>query len=86
MTILFLFMLRYQHLQLTKIKFGKDVPIEMQNGKEISELYFQNSNGLHKGKIYGKIKTYNPAFDITPSKYITKLITDKEYVKLIIVQ
>ncbi len=61
-----------------KIKFGKDVPIEIRNGKEISELYFQNSNGLHKGKIYGKeIKTYNPAFDITPSKYITKLITDK---------
>ena len=30
------------------------------------------------GKIYGKeIKTYNPAFDITPSKYITKLITEK---------
>ncbi|MEE2694908.1 MAG: S-methyl-5-thioribose-1-phosphate isomerase [Pseudomonadota bacterium] len=53
------------------------VPIEERSGKELSHLLFQKNGKIFNGNIYFKdSKTFNPAFDITPSKYITKLITE----------
>ena len=37
----------------------------------------KKSNKLLTGRIYkNKTKTFNPAFDVTPSKFITALITE----------
>lgn len=51
-------------------KTGNDIKIEFRDEKEILEF---------KGrKIFGKnAKAINPAFDITPAKYITGFITEK---------
>ncbi|MEX1307208.1 MAG: S-methyl-5-thioribose-1-phosphate isomerase [Eubacteriales bacterium] len=49
---------------------GADIPIEERDEKEITERF-----GLRtapKG-----IKTYNPAFDVTPAKNITAIVTEK---------
>ena len=60
------------------IEFGKDIPIEVRDGEEISKISFKGSNKIVKANIFPKvIKTFNPAFDTTPAKYITKLITEK---------
>ncbi len=60
------------------IEFGKDIPIEVRGGEEISKICFEESKKIIKANIFPKvIKTFNPAFDTTPAKYITKLITEK---------
>ena len=59
------------------LKNGSDIPIEIRDGKELSDLIFQKSKKLSTGRIYkNKTKTFNPAFDVTPSKFITALITE----------
>ena len=62
------------------IKNGiKDIPIEKRNEEEVSFI-----EGIDKDNIKRKIKItpkntscVNYAFDITPAKYITNLITEK---------
>lgn len=62
------------------IKNGmKDIPIEERNEEEVSHI-----EGLDENNIKQRIKIVpegarcaNYAFDVTPSKYITKLITEK---------
>ena len=63
-----------------KIKNGiKDIPIEERDDQEVSHI-----EGLDENNLIKKIKIVpdgakctNYAFDVTPAKYITKLITEK---------
>ncbi len=57
----------------------KDIPIEERNNKELSHINgIDNDGNLKNILIYPRdSKCLNLAFDITPSKYITGLITEK---------
>ena len=61
------------------IKKAKDIPIEERNSEELSQIEGLDENGnLKKVTIYPKKSTsLNLAFDVTPAKYITALITEK---------
>ena len=61
------------------IKKAKDIPIEERNSEELSQIEGMDENGnFKKVKIYPKkSKSLNLAFDVTPAKYITALITEK---------
>ncbi len=61
------------------IKSYKDIPIEERDPKELSQIEGVDLNGdIIKINVYPKkSKAMNLAFDITPAKYITKLITEK---------
>ena len=61
------------------IKDFKDIPIEERNSEELTHV-----EGLDKDKKLQKILIYpqkskamNLAFDVTPAKYVTGLITEK---------
>ena len=54
---------------------GQDIPIEQRDECEITDLFF-------KKRICPKgIKVFNPAFDVTPHKLITSIITDKGVIR-----
>jgi methylthioribose-1-phosphate isomerase len=61
------------------IKDFKDIPIEKRNPEELSHLEgLDENNDIKKVLIYPKkSKALNLAFDVTPAKYITGLITEK---------
>ena len=61
------------------IKNFKDIPIEERNSEELSYIEgIDENNHLKKVLIYPKkSKALNLAFDVTPAKYITGLITEK---------
>ena len=61
------------------IKNAKDIPIEERNSEELSHIDGVNKKGeVEKVLIYPKkSKAMNLAFDITPAKYVTALITEK---------
>ena len=61
------------------IKDFKDIPIEERNSEELTHLEGLDENGnIKKVLIYPKkSKSINLAFDITPAKYVTGLITEK---------
>ena len=60
------------------LKHGQNVPIEIRNEKELSTIKIRKNSKIIEGSIYfDKAKVYNPAFDVTPYRYITKLITEK---------
>ena len=52
------------------LKKGEEIPIEQRSGREVSEPFGKRI--APKG-----IKVFNPAFDVTPAKYITAIITEK---------
>ena len=56
-------------------KTGDDIKIELREGKEIYEMWYEK-NMAPEG-----VKTYNPSFDVTEHKYITAIITEKGIVK-----
>jgi methylthioribose-1-phosphate isomerase len=58
----------------TSIKTGAAIPIEERSGAEVTHLHGQQI-------APAKIKVYNPAFDVTPSKYITAIITERGILK-----
>ena len=62
-----------------KIKNSKDIPIEERSSEELSKIDGVDENGkVKKVQIYpSKSKAMNLAFDVTPAKYITGLITEK---------
>ena len=62
-----------------KTKNFKDIPIEERNSEELSHIEGIDLKGnIKKVLIYpSKSKAMNLAFDITPAKYITGLITEK---------
>ena len=61
------------------IKDYKDIPIEERNSEELSHIEGLDEQGkVQKIQIYPKkSKAMNLAFDVTPAKYITGLITEK---------
>ena len=61
------------------IKNYKDIPIEERQSEELSHIEGLDENGnVKKIQIYPKkSKAMNLAFDITPAKYVTGLITEK---------
>ena len=61
------------------IKNFKDIPIEERNSEELSHIEGLDEKGnVKKVLIYPKrSKSMNLAFDITPAKYVTGLITEK---------
>jgi len=61
------------------IKDFKDIPIEERDSKELSHLEGLDESGkVRKILIYPKkSKSMNLAFDVTPAKYVTRLITEK---------
>lgn len=60
----------------------KKIPIEERDGKELSHLIFKKKQKILTGEIYmQKSDTYNPAFDVTPSKFVTRLITENGVIK-----
>ena len=50
---------------------GNEIPIEERAGEEIISLWYE------KDMAPAGVKTYNPAFDVTPAKYITAVVTEK---------
>ncbi len=52
------------------LKSGAEIPIEERNPKEVTE-------GFGRRTAPRGVKVYSPAFDITPARYITAIITDK---------
>ena len=60
-------------------KKAKDSPIEERNSDELSYIEGIDENRkIKKVRIYPKnSKSLNLAFDVTPAKYITGLITEK---------
>jgi methylthioribose-1-phosphate isomerase len=61
-----------------EIKERKDIPIEERNSEELSHIEgVDENNEIKKVLIYPKkSKAMNLAFDVTPAKYITGLITE----------
>ena len=57
-----------------KCKSGKDIPIEERHAEEVT-----NING--KSICANGVKVRNPAFDVTPAKYISGIITEKGILK-----
>tara|TARA_B100000900_G_scaffold225104_1_gene191073 strand:+ start:252 stop:1322 length:1071 start_codon:yes stop_codon:yes gene_type:complete len=62
-----------------KTKSSKDIPIEERSSDELSKIEGIDENGsIIKVQIYPqKSKSMNLAFDITPAKYVSGLITEK---------
>lgn len=54
---------------------GADIHIELRNGKEIYQMWYE------KDMAPAGVKTYNPSFDVTDHKYITAVITEKGIVR-----
>ena len=61
------------------IKNSKDIPIEERNSEELSHVEgIDENNEIKKILIYpNKSKAMNLAFDVTPAKYVTGLITER---------
>ncbi len=61
------------------IKDVKDIPIEERNSEELSHVEgIDENNEIKKVLIYPiKSKAMNLAFDVTPAKYVTGLITER---------
>ena len=59
------------------INKGEEVPIEIRNGKELSRIKIKKGGSIFEGNAYFPgAKTFNPAFDITPSRLVSKIITE----------
>jgi methylthioribose-1-phosphate isomerase len=61
------------------IKDAKDIPIEERNSEELSHVEgIDENNQIKRVLIYpNESKAMNLAFDITPAKYVTGLITER---------
>ena len=62
-----------------KLKSGREIPIEERNPDEVRQV-------AGKAVAPKDVKVYNPAFDVTPNKYITAIVTEfgifrKPYIK-----
>ncbi len=62
-----------------EIKDAKEIPIEERSSEELSHVEgIDENNQLKKVLIYpNKSKAMNLAFDVTPAKYVTGLITER---------
>ena len=66
-------------IKLGRFKDAKDIPIEERNSEELSHVEgIDENNKVKKVLIYPeKSKAMNLAFDVTPAKYVTGLITER---------
>ena len=57
---------------------GSEIPIEEREEDEVLTITGETESGkTEKKKLTSEgIKASNPAFDVTPSRYVTNLITD----------
>ena len=55
---------------------GADIEIELRSPDEIKEMFYV------KPMAPGKVKCYNPAFDVTPNELITAIITENGILEL----
>jgi len=62
---------------------GSKIPIEERHEEEVSHMFGLNDKGeISKVRIAPKESSFkNPAFDVTPAKYITGIITEKGIIK-----
>ena len=62
-----------------ELKDFRNIPIEERNSEELSHMEgLDENNKIKKILIYpNKSKSMNLAFDVTPAKYVTGLITEK---------
>jgi len=58
-----------------RLETGNEIEIEMRNSQEILHIYGYND------KLYDKAEVYNPAFDVTPSEFLTGIVTEKGIIK-----
>ena len=56
-------------------KTGEDIVIEQRDGEEIGSMWYQ------RPMAPAGVKKYNPAFDVTPSRYVTAVVTEKGIVR-----
>lgn len=56
-------------------KIGNDIEIELRNGEEIKNMFYEKPTALEETKCL------NPAFDVTDNSLITAIITDKGIAK-----
>ena len=65
----------YMFVPMSTVDFGtetgEDIVIEERDGEEIRTLWYE------KPMAPEGIKTFNPAFDVTPAEYITAVVTEK---------
>ncbi|MFH0877702.1 MAG: S-methyl-5-thioribose-1-phosphate isomerase [Candidatus Omnitrophota bacterium] len=54
---------------------GKKIPIEERDGREVTTLYFK------KPIAPQGVRVFNPAFDVTPAKLLTAIITEKGIIR-----
>ena len=61
------------------LKNSKEIPIEVRNNEELSHIEGIDENGnIKKVQVYpNKSESLNLAFDVTPAKFVTGLITEK---------
>ena len=61
------------------LKDHKDIPIEERNSEELSHIegFDEKGNINESTNLSKKSKAMNLAFDVTPAKYVTGLITEK---------
>ncbi len=64
-------------------KTGNDIPIEERHEDEILYMHGMDESGeVKKFRISPRESSAkNPAFDVTPAKYITGIITEKGVIK-----
>jgi eIF-2B alpha/beta/delta-like uncharacterized protein len=62
---------------------GSKIPIEERHEEEVSHMFGLDEEGkVSKVRVAPKESSFkNPAFDVTPAKYITGIITEKGIVK-----
>jgi len=53
-----------------KLSSGKHIPIEQRSAKEVRQV-------LGKKTAPENVKAYNPAFDVTPARLVTAIVTEK---------
>jgi methylthioribose-1-phosphate isomerase len=59
-------------------KSGMDIPIEERSEEEVTHISGFTEGDVKKVRIAPEgCKALNPAFDVTPARYITKFITEK---------
>ena len=56
------------------LRLGKEIPIEMRDSKEVTHI-------LGKQIAPTGVKVFNPAFDLTPHRYVEAIITEKGIIR-----
>lgn len=58
-----------------KLKSGREIPIEQRDPSEVTSLYFK------RPMAPSGVRVFNPAFDVTPSVFLSAIITEKGVIR-----